>query len=127
MALKNITERTYETVIEYRLVFDDGHYNGFAFPCDKDGQLKNICPEALKNYKFCLDNPEAFKRYNKVIKEEYHLPVFAHGTCSCGNEVELVEEFHGACSCEKCGQWYNLFGQEILPPYQWKEDLDNDY
>jgi hypothetical protein len=28
----------------------------------------------------------------------------------------------GANECPHCGQWYNVFGQELLPPDQWEED-----
>lgn len=34
---------TYE---EYELVFDDGHNNGFAFPCDESGHLLSSATEA---------------------------------------------------------------------------------
>ena len=46
----------------------------------------------------------------------------AIGKCSCGNEFELVDQYAGACECEKCHQWYNLFGQELLPPDKWDMD-----
>ena len=46
----------------------------------------------------------------------------AHGICRCGEEVTLIDEYMGSCQCENCGQWYNLFGQELLPPNQWEED-----
>lgn len=45
----------------------------------------------------------------------------AYGTCHCGGTVELTDEYMGACECPNCGQWYNLFGQELLPPDMWEE------
>jgi hypothetical protein len=27
----------------------------------------------------------------------------------------------GACQCENCGQWYNIFGQELIDPEYWED------
>ena len=43
---------------------------------------------------------------------------------NCGTEFDLTDEYYGACQCPECGQWYNLFGQTLLPPDEWEEDLD---
>ena len=59
--------------------------------------------------------------FNKIIEYEHSIRDNAHGTCECGNEVELYDEYYGACQCEKCGKWYNLFGQELNPPTYWEE------
>ncbi len=126
--ISNYTPSTFETSVEYNLVFDDGHHNGFGFPCDDKGQIfKDLSPEAYANYNFCLEHPERFSRFNKVVKSEYRVKVPAFGTCHCGAKVELVNMYHGACQCEKCGQWYNLSGQELLPPEEWQEELEDDY
>ena len=82
---------------------------------------------ALENYKWCLENPDRFVRFDKVVKESWIVRNDAHGTCHCGNEVYLYDEYYGACQCDKCGQWYNLSGQELLPPEDWQENLDDDY
>lgn len=48
--------------------------------------------------------------------------------CSCGNTVSLDD---GDAECEKCGQWYNSFGQRLKDPSQWsgvrdyEDTLDN--
>ena len=123
--LRNYVPSEYHTVVEYELVFDDGHNNGFGFPCDATGKLlqreeENPCAHA--NMRRCLENPEKFVRFNKIIKYERSVRDNAHGTCVCGNEVELWDSYLGACQCEKCGRWYNLFGQELLPPENWEED-----
>lgn len=125
--IKNYVPASYETITEYDVVFDDGHHNGFCFPCDKNGKLlPTVPPEAIQNYKKCLETPERFVRSNRVIKTERRVRNNARGTCACGNIVELFDMYLGACQCEKCGQWYNLSGQMLVPPEQWEEDFDND-
>lgn len=122
--LKNYVDKRYYTVTSYELVFDDGCYNGCGFPCDENGRVFDDIPDAAKeNYKWCLDHPEKFVRFNEVIKHERRTYDNAHGTCDCGNEVELYNQYLGACECEQCGKWYNLFGQELLPPTAWNEEF----
>lgn len=126
--IKNYKPATYEIITEYNLVFDDGHYNGFNFPCDKDGNLLQGVPQvAIRNYHKCLETPDRFVRFNKVIKTERRVRNNAQGTCHCGNTVELYDMYYGSCQCEKCGQWYNLSGQMLVPPEMWEEDYENDY
>lgn len=124
--LKNYIPSEYRTITTYKLVFDDGHNNGFSFPCTANGKLlysEEENPAAYENLRYCFDHPEKFVRFNKIIKYEYSIRDNAHGTCECGNEVELYDEYYGACQCEKCGKWYNLFGQELLPPECWGEEF----
>ena len=120
--LKNFANSEVKTIVEYELCFDDGENNGFGFPCDKHG---NLFPEmqdaARRNLAYCLKHPEKFKRYNKVVRYTRKFREPAHGTCSCGREVFLYGGYYGATACE-CGRWYNLFGQELLPPEQWEDD-----
>lgn len=121
--LKNYMPKKYYTVTTYEIVFDDGANNGFGFPCNESGKiLDDITDAAKENYIWCLEHPEKFVRFNKVIKLERRTYDNAHGTCGCGNEVELYNEYLGACQCEQCGRWYNLFGQELLPPERWEDD-----
>lgn len=51
-----------------------------------------------------------------------------YGKCEeCGARVDLDGyDYMGAVQCPKCGQWYNLNGEELLPPDQWGE-VDEDY
>ena len=55
-----------EIITEYSLVFDDGHHNGFGFPCDENGKLpenmKYEKPAAFDNYIDCLKHPERLLR-----------------------------------------------------------------
>lgn len=123
--LSNYTPASFQVIEEYELVFDDGHLNGFGFPCDSTGALLEPVlqnTQAVENYHRCLQTPERFVRFNKVIKFTRRYKTNAHGTCSCGNEVELHDALYGACSCDKCGRWYNLFGQELQPPENWELD-----
>lgn len=126
--IQNYVPSQRRTVVEYDLRFDDGCGNGFAFPCDENGNLHNdlhLC--AIENYKWCLENPDKFVRFNKIVKTTYAVKEPAHGTCHCGSEVYLSGGYYGACQCDECGQWYNLSGQELRPPEDWEENLDNDY
>ena len=120
--LKNYTPAHWEVHIDYHLAFDDGRNNGFGFPCDKSGKLLETPeenPAAYKNYLECLKHPERFARFNEVV--EYSRSYMAPGTgvCSCGDRVYLKSQYCGGCQCSNCGQWYNLFGEELLPPEQW--------
>ena len=120
--LSNIIPAEYRTVQQYEVVFDDGHGNGFGFPCDSTGKLLDgLNPAAYENYRFCLQHPERFARFNKVVCTNHKVKYPARGTCSCGTEVELIDSYMGACQCVTCGKWYNLFGQELLPPDQWED------
>lgn len=48
--------------------------------------------------------------------------------CHCGNEVDLspaaMESSQYAAECDKCGQLFNLVGQELQPREQWEEPWD---
>ena len=126
--INNYTPSQYRIVKEHNLVFDDGHNNGFAFTCDADGIIsKSLAPEARENFEWCIKHSEIFERFDEVVEYRYKVKDPAHGTCHCGNEVYLRDEYYGACMCDECGQWYNLSGQELLPPEEWQEDLDEDY
>lgn len=121
--IQNYNPGGYTTVVDYELVFDDGYNNGFAFPCDEAGHLLNdLNNAALANYMQCVGQPEKFRRWNKVVSHKRRFRENPSGDCRCGEHVELWPEYCGACSCSKCGQWYNLFGQELLPPEQWEDD-----
>lgn len=123
--LKNIVKSQLVTDITYSREFTHGD-GGFSFPCDEHG---NVFPfefeEAQRNYEWCMAHPEEFEtEWNRLRrwKNTYREP--AHGTCVCGEEVYLEDEYMGACECQNCGRWYNLFGQELLPPEQWESDYE---
>lgn len=121
--LKNFTPRHYYTHREYRLEWTDEDGNGFSFPCDANGNvnISDMAPEGYANLRYCMANPEGFEVAGELKVHEWRCHDDAHGTCSCGREVYLWDQYYGACECE-CGKWYNLFGQEILPPEHWESD-----
>lgn len=120
--LKNMTECEHKTEIFYELVFDDGHHNGFGFPCDANGNTSIEYQEAKDNLNWCKQHPEKFKRFNEVVRYEREYVEPVSGDCSCGERIILTDQYYGACQCPQCGKWYNLFGQELLPPDQWERD-----
>ena len=124
--LKNIIRGGLRTLVRYQLAYDDGHGNGYGFPCDADGAVR-LRPEAEQNYSWCRQHPEAFVRAGEVvtIRQRYREP--DRGTCACGETVELTNEYHGACQCPGCGRWYNLFGESLLPPDQWGMKYEDEY
>lgn len=124
--LKNYTNAEQKTDVSYWLEFMYDRNSGLAFPCDEQGNLLDgLSKEALANYKEALATPERFKTYNKVKRREVRYTEPAHGTCECGREIELVDQYLGACECE-CGRWYNLFGQELNDPSTWGVDWEED-
>lgn len=121
--LKNYTPRRYYTHREYRLEWTDEHGNGFSFPCDANGNVdvSTLAKEARENLQYCMSNPEGFEIAGELQIHEWRCHDDAHGTCSCGREVLLFDQYYGTCECE-CGKWYNMFGQEVLPPEYWEND-----
>lgn len=130
--IRNFKRGEYETRVTYELTFYRDRSGGYAFPCDENGKVpESLNDAAKKNLAWCLEHPEKFPYgFNEIVKHkrEYRLP--NKGTCSCGQEIELTNDYMGACQCPKCGQWYNTSGQELLPPDQWGWDgtpLYEDY
>ena len=126
MGLKIIKEREPKESVTYSLEFDyrDDSGGGFTFPCDASGSLKvnEMTKEAQANYYKCLlDDTKRF--YEPYIKTHTHHWVEpAVGECVCGEEVVLENQYMGACQCPKCGQWYNIYGQSLIPPEYWEDD-----
>ena len=126
--LKNIVRPEPTLEVTYGLRFYSAPYCGFEFPCDENGTVNLLTRDAWKNYNYCLLHPEKFAYAFKVIHKYKHWNRDnPYGTCHCGERVELVNEYRGACQCPNCGQWYNLSGQELKPVDEWEEDLDEDY
>ena len=124
--LKNfIPARTeYETIYYFEFLYDDD--SGYSFPTDKDGVLLKLTEEQEKSYQYCLQNIDKFQRIGqrKFIRK---IKIPAEGDCICGAHIELYDAYHGSCSCPNCDRWYNLFGQELLPPEYWEDDEEYDY
>lgn len=106
----------------YEVCFDNGVFDGYMFPCDEHGNVTLKNPEEKRNYIACINHPERYKRYNKVVSFYGAIYVPATGICKCGEKIRLHNQYKGACECPKCGNWYNLFGQEVVSPHNWAED-----
>ncbi len=121
--MKIIRERRRVTEYYYLRQFLDESNTGYVFPCDETGEVNpELLSEAARNnYYDCIQNKYPQLRDLGAVRHKTSYLVPAVGICSrCGREVNLVDEYLGACSCE-CGQWYNLFGQELLSPINWEE------
>ena len=70
---------------------------------------------------------ETFQSAWEALKAENRFREPVKGLCSCGQWVELVDEYYGACQCPKCGKWYNLFGQELVSPEYWEQDPEETW
>ena len=125
--LKIIKERTTHTEVEYHIEFTDADGCGFRFPCDSNGNIQfSVIPELRKaqldNYNYAMSNKERFtQQYAEFVTRRYTVTDDAVGRCICGAEVELSDQYQGACSCPGCERWYNRYGQELLPPEYWEE------
>ena len=123
-----VREHSFVTVCEYshdfRLIGDDTG-SGYTFPVNQKGEvdLERLPECAQKSYVYCLAHPDKFEDIG-VVKTER--TVVDHGAvrCHCGEVVDLEDRYLGACSCPKCGQWYNLFGQELKSPEYWEDEID---
>lgn len=120
--LKIIKERELKEETYYTYEFDRNDGGGFTFPCDENGEVKlNECNK--ESYEFCLKHRKDFA-WAGMVEHTNTYWESAIGQCSCGEEILIEPQYMGAFQCPKCGQWYNLFGQELLPPDQWEEDYD---
>ena len=126
--LKIIKPRTTHTEVEYRIEFTDDDGCGYSFPCDQNGNVLFDDHDAelgrvqRDNYDAAMADKERFtKQYAEFTTRRYTVTDNAMGKCVCGETVELYDQYLGACSCPKCGQWYNLFGQELVDPEYWEE------
>lgn len=121
-----IKERSVRVEKEYYINFDrnDDPTCGFIFPAnyDETPALDKMPEEAKRNYFECEANPDKFEKWFEEREVKVVEP--AAGKCVCGCEVELDADFsyHGAVRCEKCGQWYNIFGQKLVDPEYWEDD-----
>lgn len=120
--LGNIIPRHSETITEYHIEFTDEDGNGLSFNATPDGKIiiDNDNEAANANYAYAMKHPDEYARFNVFTtwKRCYTEP--AKGTCKCENTVILVNQYCGACQCDNCGQWYNLFGQELIAPEYWE-------
>lgn len=119
-----IKESEYVDYDEYELVFYREPGYGFGFPCDKDGNLlPGLTDAAIENHRWALEHKEKFPyAFNEIEHRVRHCREPAIGKCRCGSEFPLENQYQGACECPGCGQWYNLFGQELRDPSTWERE-----
>ena len=94
---------------------------GVSLPCDVNGVIiqDEMTPEKKENLQECIDNkedeylPPVVQKYVHSYKEN------ALGRCRCGEDVELASSTN---ECAKCGELYNLFGQNLAPYSQWRDE-----
>lgn len=133
--MKIIRDRTSRLHVEYRdeyILKGCKDRSGFSFPvmypaselvpCDSSQfeDWKEVSASECswwENYRTVKNDPNY--EYERVRKE-WPITEPAVGICVCGMEVELVNQYMGACQCE-CGRWYNLFGQRLIDPKYWEE------
>lgn len=128
MSLEIIKESKEVTKIEYSREFrwKKDRNSGCGFPCDKEGNLlPNINEVAKENYKKALNNDNLVDL--GVVEREITYREPAIGKCSCECKNEMVNQYMGAFQCKRCGQWYNLFGQELKPVEEWNNYGELDY
>jgi len=127
--MKDYKESTIEEIVEYEIVFygEPGCGYAYAFPCDEHGNplMDEMNKAAWENYRWALLHPEKFPyKFNKIVREVRKVRNPPSGICHCGDRVELFNEYLGGCECPRCGQWWNLFGQELNNPDTWSEGDD---
>ena len=112
----------------YMLAFEDARFPGcgYSFPCDKDGHiLWGVCTDTdatRKSLAFCKAHPDRWTSDSRDGRVETIVEQYRYGLCPyCGHKVYVYRpNYMGVFACE-CGRWYNVFGQEVLPPDEWEE------
>lgn len=109
---ERIEKTVYMRTFEY-LNTPEGSHHGFAFDCDKDGNLFGY----HENYSKCLSG-EIKVRDTGIETRTYTYTDPRIGECECGEHVYL-EHFTNTCGC---GRDYNMSGDELAPREQWGDD-----
>lgn len=122
--MKMLTSRCKVRIVNYSLDFlNDGC--GYYFNCDSLGNLLN--PANEPKYRECLAHPDDYDTFNELTTSTYTYTEPATGRCECGEVIEVVDDYMGACECPHCGLWHSLDGQLLSPPDGWEEHFDDDY
>jgi hypothetical protein len=126
--LDNMVKRERVFIEDYALGYEwvDDPSSGFSFECDKEGNplVEKMGDPALENLRKCRDGTYdvvfmGIRDYSRYYTED------AHGTCDCGREVYLHNDYGHGIDCE-CGRIYNSSGQELAPRSQWEDRYDED-
>lgn len=121
--LQNIKPRERELITECSIEFTNSDGCGYSFDADENGNVILSNDDQRENYEWAMAHKDKFDvQYNEFVKSERWYINPAQGTCPiCGGVVILENEHMGACSCGRCGQWYNLFGQMLVDPIYWND------
>lgn len=111
---KSKTETTYSHNFHWK---GQHKNNGYSFPCDKGGNLKELSPEAEANYRMCLISDDLIDDGIVPYTHSWYEPTLAR--CDCGHIIEL-EAFTNTCA--KCGADYSFDGGRLAPRSQWGEE-----
>jgi len=113
-----VSETTYE------ICFYKDEEICWGFPADENGNL--IKDANYENWKPNYDKAMADPTYTHRLEKQINTwTENAQAKCHCGETIELYNEYMGACECPSCGQWYNVFGQELKNPSEW--EMAEDY
>lgn len=121
MVKKIISERRRVEIKEKRIDFDLASDRNSGFTFDADDNFNPIFSNEVqkKNYDECLGNPDYIGPIKHI--QRTHYIENAKAICECGKEIELWDQYQGACECDYCGRWHNLYGQTLLSPEHWEE------
>lgn len=120
--LKTYVPAHEEIIVEKTLEYLHEDGCGYSFELGNEGTPIFSCQAARDNYELCEATREKFSWIGKKVRRR-RVKISAVGICQCGAEVPLAGGYYGATECN-CGRWYNVMGQEILPPKMWEEDLE---
>lgn len=117
MAIKITRRRERITTERHLISFSWNHMPGagFSFECDVNGRLVNQDPVTMASYSQCLKDVRHEKMtgpFRCSEKGSYVQPALAE--CSCGAELQLADALDNGC--DNCGRYYNIVGQEVVPP-----------
>ena len=121
-----------EEVKSYLLTYEDDQGDGYAFPCNEEGHIlwdDVYSPETTRmSLAYCKAHQDRWTgRCGEVVTVVYRI---RYGICpACGRRVYFGGSGWASSSrveCD-CGKWYNLFGEEIIPPKYWEEAPLEDY
>lgn len=122
--MKIIRKAHVEVEEEIRLEFDLIEDRSACLSFDYDETAKQVIlhnDAQRENYEYAISHPDKYHQGEvRTYTHKYKVP--SVGKCDCGEEVQLVNEYMGACQCPSCERWYNLFGQPLNPPEMWEEN-----
>lgn len=130
MSCRILRDRHLVHHVEYSLDYPGYGFpviNGAVVPCVREGISHRRVPIEecpwWDNYLMCKE------KYGEgeVVKYQWDYFDPAIAECACGKQIALENEYLGACQCPKCGQWYNLFGQELVDPEYWNDEEECYY